>query len=237
MGRMRILVVEDETRMAALLKRGLEEEGHTVDVATTGTEGLFQAIEYEYDAVVLDGMLPEMDGFEVCRQMRASRRWAPVLMLTARDAVSDRVRGLDAGADDYLVKPFAFAELAARLRALLRRGAAERPAVLTAGDLTLDPAARTVSRGETPIELTAKEFALLELLMRNAGQVLSRGRILDHVWDFAYDATSNVVDQYVAYLRRKIDKPFGRDDLETVRGAGYRLRATNKADKADKVRK
>jgi two-component system OmpR family response regulator len=225
---MRILVVEDETRMAALLKRGLEEEGHTVDVATTGTDGLFRAREYNYDAVVLDAMLPEMDGFEVCRQMRAGSRWAPVLMLTARDAVSDRVRGLDAGADDYLVKPFAFAELAARLRALLRRGAAERPAVLTVGDLVLDPAARTVSRGETPIDLTAKEFALLELLMRNAGQVLSRSRILDHVWDFAYDAASNVVDQYVAYLRRKIDKPFGRDDLETVRGAGYRLRAPDR---------
>jgi two-component system OmpR family response regulator len=228
---MRILVVEDETRMAALLKRGLEEEGHTVDVATTGTDGLYYASEYEYDAVVLDAMLPEMDGFEVCRQMRAGSRWAPVLMLTARDAVSDRVRGLDAGADDYLVKPFAFAELAARLRALLRRGAAERPTALTVGDLVLDPAARTVTRGETPIDLTAKEFALLELLMRNQGQVLSRSRILDHVWDFAYDAASNVVDQYVAYLRRKIDKPFGRDDLETVRGAGYRLRA------ADKVRR
>jgi two-component system OmpR family response regulator len=228
---MRILVVEDETRMAALLKRGLEEEGHTVDVATTGTDGLYYASEYEYDAVVLDAMLPEMDGFEVCRQMRAGSRWAPVLMLTARDAVSDRVRGLDAGADDYLVKPFAFAELAARLRALLRRGAAERPTALTVGDLVLDPAARTVTRGETPIDLTAKEFALLELLMRNQGQVLSRSRILDHVWDFAYDAASNVVDQYVAYLRRKIDKPFGRDDLETVRGAGYRLRA------ADRVRR
>jgi two-component system OmpR family response regulator len=228
---MRILVVEDETRMAALLKRGLEEEGHAVDVATTGTEGLFHATEYDYDAVVLDAMLPEMDGFEVCRRMRAGSRWAPVLMLTARDSVGDRVRGLDAGADDYLVKPFAFAELAARLRALLRRGAAERPTVLTVGDLALDPSARTVTRGDTPIELTAKEFALLELLMRNAGQVLTRSRILDHVWDFAYDAASNVVDQYVAYLRRKIDKPFGRDDLETVRGAGYRLRA------ADKVRR
>jgi two-component system OmpR family response regulator len=228
MAAMRILVVEDETRMAALLKRGLEEEGHTVDVATTGTDGLYQAAEYDYDAVVLDAMLPELDGFEVCRQMRAAGRWAPVLMLTARDAVSDRVRGLDAGADDYLVKPFAFAELSARLRALMRRGAAERPAVLTVGDLTLDPAARTVTRGDEPIDLTAKEFALLELLMRNAGQVLTRSRILDHVWDFAYDATSNVVDQYVAYLRRKIDKPFGRDDLETVRGTGYRLRAAAK---------
>ena len=226
---MRILVVEDETRMAALLKRGLEEEGDTVDVAATGTDGLHLATEFDFDAVVLDAMLPGMDGFEVCRRMRAGRRWAPVLMLTARDAVDDRVRGLDAGADDYLVKPFAFAELAARLRALLRRGASERPTVLEVGDLRLDPAARTVERSGVQVDLTAKEFALLELLMRNAGQVLSRTRILDHVWDFAYDAASNVVDQYIGYLRRKIDKPFDREDLETVRGAGYRLRLPERA--------
>jgi len=175
---------------------------------------------------VLDAMLPLLDGFEVCRELRSRQRWSPVLMLTARDGVGDRVRGLDAGADDYLTKPFAFAELAARLRALLRRGAGERPTVLEVGDLKLDPAMHTVTRAGVEIELTAKEFALLELLMRHPGQVLTRTRILEHVWDFAFDPVSNVVDQYVAYLRRKIDRPFGREDLETVRGTGYRLRAS-----------
>jgi two-component system OmpR family response regulator len=221
---MRLLVVEDEMRMAALLQRGLVEEGYTVDVTTTGTAGLAAALEVPYDAVVLDVMVPGIDGFEVCRRLRQGSCWSPVLLLTARDAVGDRVRGLDAGADDYLVKPFAFAELAARLRALLRRGSPERPSMITLGDLTLDPAARTVQRAGQHVDLTAKEFALLELLMRNPGLVLSRTRILEHVWDIAYDANSNVVDQYVAYLRRKIDKPFGRDDLQTVRGVGYRLR-------------
>jgi two-component system OmpR family response regulator len=223
---LRVLVVEDETRMAALLRRGLQEEGYAVDVAPDGAEGLWLGTENDYDVVVLDGMLPGLDGFEVCQQLRAKGRWAPVLMLTARDGLTHRIRGLDAGADDYLVKPFAFSELAARLRALVRRGAHERPTVLVVGDLVLDPASRRVSRGGDAIELTAKEFALLELLMRHPGNVLSRTRILDHVWDFAYDPMSNVVDQYVAYLRRKIDKPYGRDDIETVRGAGYRLRTS-----------
>jgi len=169
-------------------------------------------------------MLPKLDGFEVCRRLRAERRWAPVLLLTARDGVADRIRGLDAGADDYLTKPFAFGELAARLRALVRRGRSERPAVLTVGDLTLDPATRLVTRAGDRVDLTAKEFALLELFLRRPGDVLSRTRILEQVWDFAYDPASNVVDQYVGYLRRKLDRPYGRGDFETVRGAGYRLR-------------
>src|SRR3954469_21982146 len=212
--------------MAALLKRGLEEEGYAVDLAGDGDEGLFLAVENDYDIIVLDVMLPGMSGYDVCRKLREQRRWAPVLMLTARDGIGDRVAGLDAGADDYLTKPFAFAELTARMRALLRRGTAERPPVLAVGDLTLDPAAPAVYRGGRPVALTAKEFSLLELLMRHPGEVLSRTRILEHVWDFAYDPSSNVVDQYIAYLRRKIDKPFDREDLETVRGAGYRLRAS-----------
>src|SRR3954453_17578522 len=220
----RVLVVEDETRMAALLKRGLEEEGYAVDLAANGDEGLFQAVENDFDVVVLDAMLPGLTGYDVCRRLRERRRWAPVLMLPARDGIADRVAGLDAGADDYLTKPFAFAELTARLRALLRRGSAERAPVLTVGDLTLDPAAHAVYRGDNSVDLTAKEFALLELLMRHPGEVLSRTRILEHVWDFAYDPSSNVVDQYIAYLRRKIDRPFEREDVETVRGAGYRLR-------------
>jgi two-component system OmpR family response regulator len=221
----RVLVVEDEIRMAALLKRGLEEEGYAVDVSGDGAEGLWMAGEHRYDAIVLDAMLPGLDGFEVCTRLRSGGTWSPVVMLTARDAVADRVRGLDAGADDYLVKPFAFAELAARLRALVRRGAGERPTVVAVGDMELDPATRRVTRAGQEVDLTAKEFALLELLMRHPGQVLSRDRILEHVWDFAYLAGSNVVDQYVGYLRRKLDRPFDRHDLETVRGAGYRLRA------------
>jgi two-component system, OmpR family, response regulator len=222
---MRILLVEDEPRMAALLKRGLEDERYAVDISGNGPEGLWLGSEYDYDAIVLDVMLPGLDGFEVCRQLRAMGRWAPILLLTARDAVEDRIRGLDAGADDYLAKPFAFGELLARLRALLRRGARERPAVLVVGDLRLDPATRAVTRAGEAVDLTAKEYALLELLMRHPGEVLSRTRILEHVWDFAYDPASNVVDQYVAYLRRKLDKPYGREDIETIRGAGYRLRA------------
>jgi two-component system OmpR family response regulator len=221
---MRALVAEDETRMASLLKRGLEEEGYAVDVSGDGLEAVWMATENEYDVVVLDVMLPGIDGFEVCRRLRAEGRWAPVLMLTARDAVEDRIRGLDAGSDDYLTKPFSFAELVARLRALIRRGAQERPTVLTVGDLRLDPGRRRAWRGTAELDLTPKEFALLEFFMRHAGEVLSRTRLLEHVWDFAFDGTSNVIDQYVAYLRRKVDRPFGREDLETVRGAGYRLR-------------
>jgi len=227
---MRILVVEDETKMAGLLRRGLTEEGYAVEIAPTGTDGLWAATENDYDAVVLDLMLPDLTGLEVCRQMRTRGRWAPVLMLTARDAVPDRVAGLDAGADDYLVKPFAFSELFARLRALVRRGPAERPAALVVGDLTLDPAGREVARAGRPVSLTAKEFALLEYLMQHAGEALTRTRILEHVWDFAYEGDSNVVDVYVRYLRDKVDRPFGRRSIETVRGVGYRLRAEGEAD-------
>jgi two-component system OmpR family response regulator len=221
----RVLVVEDEVRMAALLERGLREEGYAVDVAPNGTDGLWLATENDYDAVVLDVMLPGMDGFEVCRKARAAGRWAPVLLLTARDGVDDRVRGLDAGADDYLTKPFSFAELAARLRALVRRGGKERQVILEVGDLHLDPATHRAWRGSTELSLSPKEMALLGLLMRNAGDVVTRTQILDHVWDFAYDGASNVVDQYIAYLRRKVDRPFGRSDIETVRGVGYRIRS------------
>jgi two-component system OmpR family response regulator len=179
----------------------------------------------QYDAVVLDAMIPAPDGFEVCRQWRDAGRWMPVLMLTARDAIDDRVRGLDVGADDYLTKPFSFGELFARLRALLRRGPTERPTVLTVGDLEYDPATKVVRRGDVVVTMSAKELALLEYFMRNAGMVLSRTDLIDHVWDFAYDGTSNVVDVYVRYLREKIDRPFGRRSLETIRGSGYRLRA------------
>jgi two-component system, OmpR family, response regulator len=221
---MRVLVVEDEARMARLLKRGLEEEGHAVDVAADGPEGLWLATENNYAAVVLDVMLPGFDGFELCRKLRAAGVWSPVLMLTARDAVDDRVRGLDAGADDYLVKPFSLLELAARLRALVRRDDRARPAVVAEGDLKLDPASKRAWRGRTELQLSPKEFALLELFLRHTGTVLTRSQILEAAWDFAYDGTSNVVDQYVTYLRRKIDVPFGRHDLETVRGMGYRLR-------------
>ena len=221
---MRVLVVEDELRMAVLLRRGLGEDGYAVDVATTGPDAVWQATEFGYDAVLLDLMLPGMDGVEVCRRLRAAGRWVPVLMLTARDAVDDRVRGLDAGADDYLAKPFSFAELSARIRALIRRGAVERPTELRAGDLRLEPATRRAWRGEVELQLSAKEFALLELFLRHPDEVLTRTRIREHVWDFAFEGGSNVVDQYVLYLRRKVDRPFGVEQLETVRGAGYRLR-------------
>jgi len=222
---MRILIVEDELRMASLIRRGLLAEGVAADVAPNGEEALWMAEAHDYDSIVLDVMLPGIDGFETCRRLRANGVWAPVLMLTARDAVDDRVAGLDMGADDYLVKPFAFAELLARLRALVRRGDAERPSVLQVGDLTLDPAARQVRRGDEEISLSAKEFSLLETFMRRPGEVLSRLHLLEHAWDFAYENRSNVVDVYIRHLRRKIDEPFGRCSLETVRGAGYRLRA------------
>ena len=227
---MRVLVVEDEVKMAGLLRRALEEEGYAVDVAGRGEDGLWLGTENPYDAVLLDVMLPDGDGFDVCRRLRAAGRWSPVLMLTARDAVADRVAGLDAGADDYLTKPFSLAELLARLRALIRRGAVERPAALRAGDLTLDPTTHEVRRAGTPLDLTAREFALLEYLMRHPGEVLSRTRLIEHVWDFAYDGDSNVVDVYVGYLRNKIDRPFGLDSIETVRGSGYRLRSDAPAD-------
>ncbi|HYN36736.1 MAG TPA: response regulator transcription factor [Actinomycetota bacterium] len=221
---MRVLVVEDEIKMAGLLKRGLEEEGFAVDVAASGSEAVWLGTENPYDAIVLDVMLPDFDGFEVARKLREAGRWAPMIMLTARDSVPDRVSGLDAGADDYLTKPFSFAELLARLRALSRRGPTERPVALQVGELVLDPAARRLTRGDAPIDLTAKEFSLMEFFMRHPGEVLSRTRILEHVWDFAYEGDSNVVDVYVRYLREKIDRPFGRDSFETVRGSGYRLR-------------
>jgi len=221
---MRALVVEDGSKMAALLRRGLQEEGFAVDVAANGEDGSWLGAENDYDVILLDVMLPDVDGFEVCRRLRAADRWAPILMLTARDGVQDRVAGLDAGADDYLTKPFSFDELFARVRALLRRGPSERPSVLAVGDLALDPATRRVSRGDEVIDLTPKEFGLLELFLRHPGEALSRTRILEHVWDFAYDGDSNVVDVYVRYLRQKVDRPFGRRSIETVRGVGYRLR-------------
>lgn len=216
-------MVEDDVRLAQLLQQGREEEGNAVDTVHDGPDGLWMATENPYSAIVLDVMLPGLDGFDVARKIREADRWAPILFLTARTQVPDRVAGLDAGGDDYLVKPFSFEELSARLRALVRRGQHERPAVLQNGDLRLDPARRRVWRGESEIDLAAKEIALLDLLMRHPGEVLTRSRIIDQLWDFAYDGTSNVVDQYVARLRRKIDKPFGRCDLETVRGGGYRL--------------
>src|SRR4026207_48853 len=222
---MRVLVVEDEMRMATLIRRGLGPEGFAADLAGTGEDALWMAAAHDYDAIVLDVMLPGFDGFETCRRLRGGGVWAPVLMLTARDSVEDRVAGLDTGADDYLVKPFAFAELLARLRALVRRGDLERPTVLEVGDLRLDPASREVWVGQNEIHLSAKEFALLETFMRRPGEVLSRLHLLEHAWDFAYENRSNIVDVYVRHLRNKIDEPFGRNALQTVRGAGDRPRA------------
>jgi two-component system, OmpR family, response regulator len=221
---MRALVVEDDVKLAALLRRGLVEDGHVVDVVRTGDDALWMAGATDYDAIVLDVMLVGRDGFDVCRRLRRNGVWSPVLMLTARDAVEDRVEGLDAGADDYLTKPFSFAELLARLRALGRRGPVERPAVLEVGSLRLDPATRQVWRGEHELALSTKEFALLETFMRRPGQVLSRFDLLEHAWDYSYENRSNVVEVYVRYLREKIDRPFGEQSLETIRGAGYRLR-------------
>jgi two-component system OmpR family response regulator len=221
---MRALVVEDELKMAALIRRGLVEEGYAADVARTGEEAIWMASATPYDAIVLDVMLPGRSGLEVCRSLRASGVWSPILMLTARDGVEDKVSGLDSGADDYLSKPFSFAELLARLRALTRRGPSERPSVLEAGSLRLDPATRQAWRGEVEVDLSAKEFALLETLMRNAGDVLTRLDLLEHAWDYGYENRSNVVDVYVRYLRAKIDRPFSLDSIETVRGVGYRLR-------------
>jgi two-component system OmpR family response regulator len=220
----RILVVEDDLRMAAAIRRGLRYEGLVVDVASDGEQALRTLAATDYDAVVLDVMLPGLDGFETCRRLRADGRWLPVLMLTARDAVEDRVRGLDGGADDYLTKPFSLAELTARLRALVRRGPVERPTVIEVGDLRLDPATREVWRGETEIQLSAREFGLLETLMRNPGTVFTQTQLLEAAWDLGYEQRSNVVEVYIRYLREKIDRPFGVGSIETVRGAGYRLR-------------
>ena len=222
---MRVLVVEDERKLGELLRRGLGEEGYAADLADRGEEALWMVRAVDNDVVVLDVMLPGADGFEICRRMRDSGVWAPVLMLTARDAVEDRVSGLDVGADDYLTKPFAFEELLARLRALTRRAPPERPTVLEVGDLRLDPAAHRAWRGDQELDLSAKEFALLELFMRRPGMTLSRTQLLDGAWDIAFESRSNVIDVYVRYLREKIDRPFGRDSIETIRGVGYRLAA------------
>jgi two-component system, OmpR family, response regulator len=221
---MHVLVVEDEVKMAGLIRRGLCEQGLTVDVAPSGEDALVMAGSSAYDAVVLDVLLPGIDGFETCRRMRMDGVWAPVLMLTARGAVEDRVAGLDGGADDYLTKPFSFAELLARLRALVRRGQSERPAIVEVGDLRLDPATRQAWRGATEIFLSTKEFALLEAFMRRPGFVLTPLQLLEQAWEYDYEHRSNVIAVYVRYLRQKIDEPFGVSSIETIRGAGYRLR-------------
>ena len=218
-GPVRLLVVEDETRLAAALRRGLSAEGFAVDVAATGPDGLDAARHGEYDAMILDVMLPGLSGYEVVRRLRAEQRWLPVLMLSAKDGEYDQADGLDCGADDYLTKPFSYVVLLARLRALLRRGAPRRPTVLTVGDLRLDPARRRVTRADTEVVLTSREYALLDYLMRRPGEVVSKTELLDHVWDASVDTAPNAVEVYVGYLRRKI----GRERLETVRGAGYRL--------------
>jgi two-component system, OmpR family, response regulator len=221
---MRVLIVEDHLKMASLIRRGLRKEGMAADVAGNGEDALARAQATEYDAIILDLMLPGIDGFEVCRRLREAGVWTPILMLTARDSVRDRVAGLDGGADDYLTKPFSYAELLARLRALVRRGPIERPAELRIGDLRLDPARRQVWRGEAEIGLSPKEFSILETFMRRPGEVLSRFQLLEHAWDYDYENRSNVVDSYIRLLRRKIDRPFGVQTIETVRGVGYRLK-------------
>jgi two-component system OmpR family response regulator len=220
----RVLVVDDEPAVRRALERALALERHDVVMAGDGEEALDALVRSPPDAVILDVMMPRLDGLEVCRRMRAAGDKTPILMLTARDAIDDRVQGLDVGADDYLVKPFALSELHARLRSLVRRGAPERPTVLRVGGLRLDPARREVRRGESEIDLSAKEFVLLHALMRRPGEVLTRLELIEQAWDFAYENRSNVVDVYIRRLRRKVDEPFGTDSLETVRGAGYRLR-------------
>jgi two-component system OmpR family response regulator len=220
----RVLIVEDQPKLAALLARGLREEGHAADIAERGEDALWMAPASAYDVVVLDIMLPGIDGIETCRELRRHGVWTPVLMLTARDEVDDRITGLDSGADDYLTKPFSFDELLARLRALARRAPAERPVVVELGDLRLDPAAHRAWRGDTELELSAKEFAVLELLMRRPDSVLTRDQLLEGAWDMAYERRSNIVDVYIRHLREKIDRPFGIDTIETVRGVGYRLK-------------
>ena len=222
---MRLLIVEDEVRLASALQRGLTAEGFTVDVAHTGPDGLHAASETSYDAVILDIMLPGLSGYRIIEQLRAAENWVPILMLTAKDGEYDEADALDLGADDYLTKPFSFVVLLARLRALLRRGVTPRPASLSAGDLVLDPSAHTVTRDGQPIDLTPREFSLLEFLLRRKGEAVSKADILHHVWDAHYDGDANVVEVYAGYLRRKIDTPFGRHSVQTVRGAGYRLAA------------
>jgi len=218
-------VVEDEVRLAEGLRRGLEAEGFAVDVASTGTDGLWMAREQEYSAILLDIMLPGISGYRICETLRAEKNWTPILMLTAKDGEWDQVEALDTGADDYLTKPFSFAILLARVRALLRRGAGERPTIIEAGDITLDPATKRVARDGTGIEVTAREFAVLEFLMRRKGDVVSKREVLDGVWDFDFDGDPNIVEVYIGHLRNKIDRPFGRAAIETLRGSGYRLAA------------
>ncbi|HEU4529310.1 MAG TPA: response regulator transcription factor [Actinomycetota bacterium] len=220
---MRVLVVEDEKRLAAGLKKGLEAEGFAADVALTGTDGLWMARENPYDAIVLDIMLPGLNGYQVCATLREEGVWTPILMLTAKDGEYDEAEALDTGADDYVTKPFSFVVLLARIRALIRRGATERPAVLETGDLRFDPATRRAWRGEAEVELTAREGALLEFLLRRKGDVVSKREILDHVWDYTFDGDPNIVEVYVGHLRNKLDRPFGRVTIETIRGVGYRL--------------
>jgi len=222
---MRVLVVEDEKRLAAGLRKGLEAEGYAVDVALDGGDGLWMAREHPYDAIVLDIMLPGVNGYRVCATLRQEGVWTPILMLTAKDGEWDEIEALDTGADDYLTKPFAYAVLVARLRALLRRGARERPAVLEAGDLRLDPAARRAWRGDVEVELTPRELALVEFLLHRRGEVVSKREILQHVWDYDFEGDPNIVEVYVWHLRNKLDRPFGRDTIQTIRGSGYRLAA------------
>jgi DNA-binding response OmpR family regulator len=220
---MRLLVVEDQPKMRQLLCRGLQQGGYAVDAVSDGPSALHQATEAVYDAILLDVMLPGLDGFEVLDRLREAERWTPILMLTARDSVPDRIRGLDGGADDYIVKPFAFGELLSRVRAVIRRGRPARPVVLRCGDLALDPATRTTTFGGTDVSLSPREFALLEMLLDRRGAVVTRTELLDHVWDSSYDGVSNVVDVYVRSLRDKIDRRFGVTLIHTVRGAGYRV--------------
>jgi two-component system, OmpR family, response regulator len=220
---MRVLVVEDEPRLAVGLRNGLEAEGFAVDIAADGVEGLWMAREHPHDVIVLDIMLPKLNGHEICQTLRAEGVWTPILMLTARDGEQDEVRALDAGADDYLTKPFSYAVLLARLRALLRRGARERPAVLAVGDLTLDPASRRVARAGVEVTLTARELSVLEYLMRRSGDVVPKREILEHVWDYDFDGDQNIVEVYVGHLRNKLDRPFARRSIETLRGVGYRI--------------
>jgi len=221
----RVLVVEDEVRLAAGLRSGLEAEGFAVDVAVNGPDGLWRARESRYDAIVLDLMLPGMSGFRVCSLLRAEGVWSPILILTAKDGEWDEVEALDTGADDFLTKPFSHAVLVARLRALMRRGPAERPSVLVAGDLRVDPAERRVWRGDVEVELTARELAVLEYLLRRRGEAVSKREVLDHVWDDEFEGDPNIVEVYVGRLRNKIDRPYGRHAIQTLRGAGYRIDA------------
>jgi two-component system, OmpR family, response regulator len=220
---MRVLVVEDEKRLAAGLRKGLEAEGFSVEVALNGTDGLWAAREEPFDAIVLDIMLPGVNGYKVCETLRKEQIWTPILMLTAKDGEWDEVEALDTGADDYLTKPFSYAVLLARLRALLRRGARERPAVLEAGDLRLDPAAKRAWRGDVEMDLTPRELALLEFLLRRRGEVVSKREILQHVWEHDFEGEPNIIEVYVRRLRNKLDRPFDRESIQTVRGAGYRL--------------